>query len=181
MRKVLGFLSQRVSLRKLGTSKKALYRYIIITIYEVITPDDHPLTIEPKDSGYEIADISKKLRAGYPYSAADQKNHSLWKRQIKRHGLSRLTAVCMLCYVHACTTYVMPLLFSLSTRRLRISCSIFWRQFITFSWSIRCLTSWSCCQERIHLAKQNIAIKYDNKKTGLLAHSISLLPPRQYN
>ena len=88
-------------------------------------PGDHPLTIEPKDSGYEIAEISKKLRAGYPYSAADQKNHSIWKRQIKRHGLSRLTAVCMLCYIHACTTYVMPLLFSLSTRRLRISCSIF--------------------------------------------------------
>lgn len=40
-------------------------------------PGDHPLTIEPKDSGYEIAEISKKLRAGYPYSAADQKNQPL--------------------------------------------------------------------------------------------------------
>ena len=68
-------------------------------------PGDHPLTKEPKDSGYEIAEISKKLRAGYPYSAADQKNHSLWKRQIKRHGLSRLPrSACYVMFTHVLPT-----------------------------------------------------------------------------
>ena len=89
----------------------------------------------------------------------------------KRHGFSRLTVVYMLYYMlHACATYVMPLLFSLSTRRLRISCSIFWRQFITFSWSIRCLTSWSCCQEKMHLAKQ-----YRNNMTINIIRKLKLV------
>ena len=41
---------------------KNLYRYLIVTIYELLTPGDHPLTIEPKDSGYEITITDSSLK-----------------------------------------------------------------------------------------------------------------------
>ena len=128
VRKVLGLLSLLVSLRKLGILHRKLY---IVTLqlpfmntYAWRPPADH------RAQELRIRDCGHFRKT--PVVAPVPVIHIVLTKRItasgndKRHGFSRLTVVYMLYYMlHACATYVMPLLFSLSTRRLRISCSIF--------------------------------------------------------